>query len=85
MSESNWASPQIVMVPSLMIYLVERIARWLWPAVRCTELVDVELIPGKERVVCIRMAKPTSFYYRYLAYPMNSSPVTKIRNGADRA
>ena len=54
-----------MLLPTLFLYLVEKTVRWLWPALRWTELVDVELIPGKERVVCLYMVKPTSFYYRY--------------------
>ena len=61
---SHLQCPQIVLVPSLLLYLMEKTVRWLWPALRWTDLVDVELIPGKERVVCLRMAKPTSFHYR---------------------
>lgn len=51
------------MVPSLVVYLVERTARWFWPAVSCTDLLDVQLMPGKERVICLRVARPMSFHY----------------------
>ena len=52
------------MLPGLAVYLLESLIRWLWPAVNPTQLVDVELIPGKERVICLRVAKPVSFHYR---------------------
>lgn len=55
---------QMWVVPSLAVYLLERTARWFWPAVNCTSLVDVQLMPGKERVICLRVAKPVSFHYR---------------------
>ena len=51
------------MTPALVIYLAERIIRWLWPSVRSAELVDVHLLPGKERVICLRVARPMSFHY----------------------
>ena len=55
---------QLWMLPGLFIYLVERIARWLWPAVNPTQLVDVQLMPGTDRVICLRVTKPFSFRYR---------------------
>ena len=46
-----------------MIYLTERVVRWLWPSVRSADLVDVHLLPGKERVICLRVRKPAAFHY----------------------
>ena len=37
--------------------------RGLWPSVRSADLVDVQLIPGKENVICLRVRKPISFHY----------------------
>jgi hypothetical protein len=54
---------QIWMLPALIIYLTERTVRWLWPSVRSADLVDVHLLPGKERVICLRLRKPISFHY----------------------
>ena len=51
------------MVPALVVYLTERIVRWLWPSVRSADLVDVHLLPGRERVICLRVRKPISFHY----------------------
>ncbi len=51
------------MTPALVIYLMERTIRWLWPSVRSADLVDVHLLPGKERVICLRVARPMSFHY----------------------
>ena len=54
---------QIWLTPPLVIYLTERVVRWLWPSVRSADLVDVHLLPGKERVICLRVRKPAAFHY----------------------
>ena len=60
----NRIAAQIWMLPGLVVYLVERITRWIWPAVRTAQLLDVQLLGTKERVICLRVAKPVSFHYR---------------------
>jgi hypothetical protein len=59
------------MTPPLVVYLTERIVRWLWPSVRSADLVDVHLLAGKEKVVCLRVQKPPSFHYSCVPQPLH--------------
>ncbi len=43
-------SPQMYMIVPLAIYLLERLVRLVLPHVRNTELVDVKLMGGNEKV-----------------------------------
>mmetsp|Transcript_19750 Transcript_19750/g.59654 ORF Transcript_19750/g.59654 Transcript_19750/m.59654 type:complete len:963 (-) Transcript_19750:862-3750(-) len=47
----------------LVIYIVEKLYRFIWPIAVSTELVDVELAPGDKNVTVLRMRRPRGFQY----------------------
>mmetsp|Transcript_19749 Transcript_19749/g.59648 ORF Transcript_19749/g.59648 Transcript_19749/m.59648 type:complete len:932 (-) Transcript_19749:862-3657(-) len=58
----------------LLIYIAEKIYRFLWPFAVSGELLDVELLPGKEPVVVLRMRRPRGFVYRPGMYTFVNVP-----------
>jgi hypothetical protein len=70
--------PQIWLTPPLLLYLTERIVRWMWPSVRSADLVDVQLLPGKENVICLRVRKPISFHYSCVSRTRNPASITLV-------
>ena len=53
----------------LVLYIAEKFYRWLFPAVRTTELLDATLVPGSKPLMRLRIMRPDSFTYRRVSAP----------------
>ena len=54
------------MAAPLLLYILERVWRLFSPFALRGELLDVELMRGKDAVTVLRVRRPRGFYYKWV-------------------